>query len=319
MSAMDILVSITSFLAIALMTYGIVLAYLERQIMKKRMAPPRKRPAAVTALRNEEPTHPVKRRLLNWLTFSGQWGLKDEEEAGGVRTLLTHAGFRKSNAPAIFYGIRALTGLLFPVPFLIFAIARGKLDKFNLMVAMMLGGLGFFLPEFFLRRMVARRQEKIDRGLPDVIDLMIICMEAGLALQTSINRVAEEIKEGFREISLELVLTAGEMRAGIGREVALKNLARRCGVQSVKSLVTLMIQSEKMGTTIAQALRVHAEFSRTQRALRAEEMAAKIPVKMILPLMFLIMPPFFVVAVGPAAILLFKFVFPAIRGKMGMG
>lgn len=317
MSAMDILVWITTFLAIALMTYGLVLDYGERQIMKKRKAPPRERPAAVTALRSEEPTHPVKRRLMDWLSFSGQWGLKDEEEAGGVRTLLIHAGFRHSNAPAIFYGIRAITGLLFPVPFLIFTIARGKLDKFNLMAAMMLGGLGFFLPEFFLRRLVARRKDLIDRALPDVIDLMIICMEAGLALQASINRVAEEIKEGFREIHLELVLTAGEMRAGIGREVALKNMARRCGVQSVKSLVTLMIQSEKMGTSMGQALRVHAEFSRVQRALRAEEIAAKIPVKMIIPLIFLIMPPFFVVAVGPAAIQLFKYVFPAIRGKMG--
>lgn len=317
MSAMDILVWITSFLAIALMTYGLVMGYGERQIMKKRMAPPRERPAVATALKSEEPTHPVKRRLLKWLTFSGQWGLKDAEEVVGVRTLLIHAGFRRANAPAIFYGIRAFTGLIFPVPFLIFTIARGKLDTSNLIVAMMLGGAGFFLPEFILRRLVAQRQDKIDRALPDVIDLLIICMEAGLSLQASINRVAEEIKDGFREIYTELVLTAGEMRAGISREVALKNLAQRCGVQSVKSLVTLMIQSEKMGTSIGQALRVHAEFSRTQRTLRAEEIAAKIPVKMIMPLIFLIMPPFFVVAVGPAFILLFKYIFPALRGKMG--
>ena len=316
MSSTNILIWVTAFLATALMTYGLVVAYGERQKMKKRMTPPRERPAAATAMKSEE-RNPVKRRLMNWLSLSGQWGLKDAKEAGGVRTHLIHAGYRRSNAPAIFYGIRAGTGLLFPLPFLIFLIARNRLDTFNLMMAMMLGGVGFFLPEFFLRRMVARRQDLIDRGLPDVIDLLIICMEAGLALQASINRVAEEIKEGFREIALELVLTAGEMRAGIGREVALKNLAERCGVPSVKSLVTLMIQSEKMGTGMGQALRVHAEFSRTQRTLRAEEIAAKMPVKMIIPLVFLIMPPFFVVAVGPAFILLFKYIFPALRGKMG--
>jgi tight adherence protein C len=317
MSAMDVLVWITSFLAIALMTYGVVLVFSERQIMKKRMAPPRERPAAISALKNEEPTHPFKRRLMNWLSLSGQWGLKDEDEAMGVRTLLIHAGFRHSKAPAIFYGIRALTGLVFPVPFLIFILSRGTLEKSNLLLALMLGGLGFFLPEFLLRRLVERRQERIDRALPDVIDLLIICIEAGLALQASINRVAEEIKDGFPELSLELVLTAGEMRAGISREVAMKNLVQRCGVQSVRSLVTLMIQSEKMGTTMGQALRVHAEFSRTQRALRAEEIAAKIPVKMVLPLIFLIMPPFFVIAVGPAVIMIFKYIFPVLKTRWG--
>ena len=317
MSAMGILVVITTFVAIALMTYGVVLAYGERHIMKKRMAPPRERPATATVMKNEAHVHQVKRRMMNWLTFSGQWGLKDEEEAGGVRDLLIHAGFRRANAPAIFYGIRAITGLLSPMPILISAIARGKLDTFNLTAAMMIGGLGFFLPELFLRRLAARRQNLIDRALPDVIDLMIICMEAGLALQASINRVAEEIKGGFREIHLELVLTSGEMRAGIGRDVALKNLARRCGVQSVQSLVTLMIQADKMGTSLGQALRVHAEFSRTKRTLRAEEIAARIPVKMIIPLIFFIMPPFFVIALGPALMLMFKVIFPSLKGKMG--
>ena len=126
MSAMDILVWITTFLAIALMTYGLVMGYGERQIMKKRMAPPRERPAVATALKSEEPTHPVKRRLLKWLTFSGQWGLKDAEEAGGVRTLLIHAGFRRSNAPAIFYGIRALYRSDFPGAFSHLYYRQGK-------------------------------------------------------------------------------------------------------------------------------------------------------------------------------------------------
>jgi tight adherence protein C len=316
MSSTQLLAWGATFLAFALLTYGLVLTLGGRYKIKKRMEATEERPA-ITILRGQKPAHPMKRQLLNWLSFSGQWALKDEEEVSGVRSLLIHGGFRHHNAPAIFYGIKAMSGLLLPVPLLIFMISRDKLTTTAVALAFMLAGISYFLPQYCLQKLVAHRQDKIDRTLPDVIDLMIICMEAGLALQASINRVADEIREVCHEFYTELQLTGGEMRAGLSRDVALRNLGRRTGVKSVQSLVTLMVQSDKMGASIGKALRVHAEFSRAQRALKAEEKAAKIPVKMILPMAVFIMPAFFVVAVAPALLMLLKSLFPLLRGKMG--
>jgi tight adherence protein C len=317
MSSLYLLAWGATFLAIALMTYGLALTLGERYKIRKRMEAPKARPA-IAIMRGEETVHPIKRRLLDWLSFSGQWALKDEEEETGVRALLIHGGFRHPNAPAIFYGIKAMSGLLLPVPFLIFLIAHDKLNTITVAAAFLLAGVSYFLPQLFLQMRVARRQDKIDKALPDVIDLMIICMEAGLALQASMNRVADEIKGVCREFYAELQLTGGEMRAGLSRDVALRNLGRRTGVKSVQSLVTLMIQSDKMGSSIGQALRVHAEFSRAQRALKAEERAAKIPVKMVLALIMFILPTIFVVTAGPAIIIMFKSLAPLMQGKIGM-
>jgi tight adherence protein C len=314
MNAINILAWTTTFLAFALMTYGIVQTFIEHRIIKKRMASREESPA-IAGLRPDAATHPLKRRIMNWLTFSGRWGLKDGEQVMGTRTRLMHAGFRRANAPAIFYGLRVMVGLILPLPYLIFIITREKLAPGNVALAVIIGGMGFFLPEYILHKLVERRQNNIDRAIPDVIDLLIICMEAGLALQGAINRVAQEIKEIYPEIHGELLLAAGEMRTGISRDKALKNMARRTGVQSFQSLVNLLIQSETMGTTIGQALRVHAEYSRAQRALKAEELAAKMTVKMLMPLMFLILPSFFIVAAGPPLMKLFKNIFPLLRGR----
>jgi tight adherence protein C len=131
---------------------------------------------------------------------------------------------------------------------------------------------------------------------------MIVCMEAGLALQGTFVRVAEEIKSLSKDLHNELQITNAELRAGIPRETALKNLAERTGVQSIRSLVNLMVQSEKMGTSIAETLRTQANFTRVQRAQRAEEIAAKLPVKILFPMMVFIMPTLFIVILGPGAI-----------------
>jgi tight adherence protein C len=293
-----------TFLAIVLMAYGVVLAYGSRRMLRKRIeepAAPAPRSTA-TVIRNDEAKNPLLRRLFNLLSFSGQWGLKDQQEVSKVKELLIHGGFRKSNAPAILYGLKVTMGLLLPVPFVLFAIVNENLTTRAMIVAFLLAGTGYFLPQYFLQRLVRARQEKIDRALPDVLDLFIICMEAGLALQATINRVADEIRPVCPEFYTELQLTGGEMRTGISRDTALKNLGQRTGVQSVQSLVTLMIQSERLGTSIAQSLRTHADFVRVQRTLKAEEMAAKLPVKILAPLLFFIFPAMFIIVVGPAAI-----------------
>jgi len=166
--------------------------------------------------------------------------------------------------------------------------------------------VGYFIPQYFLHVMVRRRQDRIDKALPDVLDLMIVSLEAGLALPATINRVAEEIKPVSMDLFLELQITGIELRTGINRDLALKNLGERTGVASVKSLVALMIQSEKMGVSISQALRTHADYVRLQRGQRAEEMAAKLPIKILFPTMVCIFPSLFIVILGPAAIQISK-------------
>ncbi len=157
-----------------------------------------------------------------------------------------------------------------------------------------------------LRFITSRRQDRIDKALPDVLDLLIVCMEAGLSLQATINRVADEVKSISMDLYRELQLPNAELRTGISREIALKNLGERTGVQNVKALVGLMIQSDRMGASIVQSLRTHAAFLRVQRSQRAEEQAAKLPVKILFPLLLFIFPAIFVVVLGPAAIQITK-------------
>jgi tight adherence protein C len=305
-----------TFIAIVLMTYGLVMAYGSRRLLRKRMEEPKaRRPqATVSVLRQEEAANPLLRRLFNWLTLSGQWGLRDQQEVSRVRELLIHGGFRNPKAPAILHGLKVTMGLLLPVPFVLYLIMHEKVNSTTLMVAFLLAGLGYFLPQIVLGHLVKGRQEKINRALPDVLDLFIICMEAGLALQATIKRVADEIRPVCPEFYKELQITGGEMRTGISRDLALKNLGQRTGVQSVQSLVTLMIQSERLGTSIAQSLRTHADFVRVQRTLRAEERAAKLPVKILFPMMFFIFPAMFIVIIGPGIIKIAKELLPTLYG-----
>ena len=153
-----------------------------------------------------------------------------------------------------------------------------------------------------LRKRSAGVKSRIDATLPDVMDLFIVCMEAGLSLNASVHRVANEIKEVSKDFYDELQITAAELRTGIPWDEAFEGLGKRTGVQSLRSMAALMIQSNKMGTSLGQSFRTQSEFSREQRYLRSEEKAAKLPVKMIFPLVMLILPAMFIVTVGPAII-----------------
>jgi tight adherence protein C len=173
-------------------------------------------------------------------------------------------------------------------------------------------GLGYVLPGMVLGRLAKKRQHRIRLGLPDVLDLLVVSVEAGLGLDQAIQRVGEELAFAHPELSDELRLINLELRAGKGRSEALRNLADRTGVDDVSSLVTMLIQTDKFGTSVAQSLRVHSETVRTKRRQRAEEAAAKTGVKMVFPLVFCIFPAIWVVTIGPAAI---KFI--QVLGPMG--
>jgi tight adherence protein C len=171
-------------------------------------------------------------------------------------------------------------------------------------------GFGYVIPGVWLARIAKRRQHRIRLGLPDVLDLLVVSVEAGLGLDQALQRVGEELAFAHPDLSDELKLINLELRAGKGRVDALRNLADRTGVDDIVSLVAMLVQTDKFGTSVAQSLRVHSETVRTKRRQRAEEAAAKTGVKMVFPLVFCIFPAVWVVTIGPAAIKFIQVLIP---------
>ena len=173
-------------------------------------------------------------------------------------------------------------------------------------LAVFIALLGFYLPDLWLIVKSDIRKEKLFEGLPDALDLLVVCVEAGMGLDGAIHRVAEETKLTNQTLSDELKLLNLELRAGKSRQDALRNLAMRTNINAMNSLVTLLIQTDKFGTSVAKALQVFADSFRTERYQKAEELAAKMPVKLIFPLVLFIFPSLFVVILGPAAIRIYQ-------------
>jgi tight adherence protein C len=165
---------------------------------------------------------------------------------------------------------------------------------------------GYYLPDVWLRQKADKRREKILKALPDALDLLVICVEAGIGIDAALQRVSQEIKFAFSELSDELQFTNLELRAGKARHDALRNLALRTNLSEINSLVTLLIQTDKFGTSMASALRVYSETYRTERYQKAEELAARLPVKLLFPLVAFIFPAMFVVLLGPAGISIYR-------------
>jgi len=223
-------------------------------------------------------------------------------EVGVVQQRLIRAGYRKNSAINIFYAAKVLV----PVGLTVLATVTGVYEWGPFFVYGTSLGLGFLIPDFFVGNRMKARQDRIRRGLPEALDLMVICTEAGLGLDQSMFRVSDELRLSQPEIREELVLVNLEMKAGRPREEALRNLALRTDVDSIRALVTTLVQADTFGTSIAKTLRVYSDSLRTQRRQQAEEQAAKTTVKLVFPLVFFIFPSIFVVALGPAAITLWE-------------
>jgi tight adherence protein C len=228
-------------------------------------------------------------------------------QSSRTQTMMTRAGYRSSDAVMVMRGIKILFPILLSAVVLVTGAYRWN-PMFVIMGTLVLGYLG---PELFLSHKISRRQGKLRRALPDALDLMVICVEAGLALDQAILRVAQELNISHPELSQELQLVNFEMRVGKGRLEALRALGQRTGVEDIKALVAMLVQTDRFGTSVAQSLRVHSDDVRTKRRQRAEEMAAKTTVKMVPPLVFFIFPALMVVILGPAVITLIRQLGPA--------
>ena len=245
------------------------------------------------------------RAVIDTLKKFGAMAPQSRSEMGKLQQRLVTAGYRAHEAVAVFFGIRLGCALA------IFALlASGLVMKPNLLLALLGCGLGYLLPSMMLGRLAKKRQHRIRLGLPDALDLLVVSVEAGLGLDQAIQRVGAELDFAHPDLSDELRLINLELRAGKGRVDALRNLADRTGVDDIVSLVAMLVQTDKFGTSVAQSLRVHSETVRTKRRQRAEEAAAKTGVKMVFPLVFCIFPAIWIVTIGPAAIKFIQVIVP---------
>lgn len=231
---------------------------------------------------------------------------KNAEEQSSLKAKLASAGFRKESASVLFLASKTAGGLACGIVAAVLAMNEGK-EMLHLIGQTILGlGAGFMLPNLWLNIAAGRRAEAITNGLPDSLDLMVVAVESGLGLDAAILRVGDEMQSVHPELSEELQIATVETQMGVPRSEALTKMAIRSGVQEMRALVAVITQAEKLGTSIAKALRVQADTLRTKRRQRAEERAQKTAVKLLLPLILFIFPTIFVVLAGPAAIQLIK-------------
>ena len=241
----------------------------------------------------------------NLSSFASLVTPRSERARVRVERLLIHAGYRSANARTLYYGIKAVLVLILPLLVLLASPLLPKLSTNQLMLyAAGAGYLGWIACSMWLDRQVANRQRELRAGFPDALDLLVVCVESGLGLAPALQRVAEELAVSHPALADELGLVNAEMRAGVERGQALRNMSDRTGLEDIRGMTSLLVQTMRFGTSIADALRVYSEEFRDKRTQAAEERAAKIGTKMIFPLVLFLFPSFFLVAVGPAVVLL---------------
>ena len=237
-------------------------------------------------------------------------------ESSALRTRFMNAGYRGANAPVLFFASKTLLALLLPA----LAVAYMSLTTMQMsnssviFVVLVLAGLGYVMPNIFLARRIAYRQREIFESFPDAIDLTTVCVEAGLGLDAALAKVGTEMRMKSPILGEELHLMNLELRAGSSRERALRNLALRTGIEEISALVAILIQADRFGTSVADSLRVHSDNLRTKRRLRAEEAAAKVPLKLLFPVIFCIFPSLLLVLLGPAFIGIYRVLLPTMSG-----
>jgi len=227
---------------------------------------------------------------------------KGSPKVNELKKTMIQAGIYHESAPAIYFGLKLGLTVALPILAMPWPFGRDLPLYVLLMLFFLLVALGYFLPTLILNHLVVSRKRKIKESLPDALDLLVVCVEAGQGLNAALKRVSNDLKLGHPVLARELGLVNLEISAGLDREVALRNLAERTGVEDVASLTSMLIQADRFGTSLAQSLKVQSETLRTTRRQRLEELAAKTPVKLVFPLLLFIFPALMVVIIGPAAI-----------------
>lgn len=224
--------------------------------------------------------------------------------------LLVRAGYRQPGAVKVLYGAKAFGAAVLPVAALLVVGGMNLAQDTKLLAVGGAALAGYSAPGYLVTLQARRRQKRIRRGLPDALDLLVICVESGLGLDQALTQTAKELEVAHPDISVEFALVNLELRTGKRRAEALRNLAERTAVEELKKLVAVLIQADRFGTGVAQSLRTHADYMRVQARQKAEEQAAKVGVKLVFPIFFCILPTLFVVTVGPMAVRIVREMLP---------
>jgi tight adherence protein C len=304
---------LAGFLALFLLCLGIA-QYIGQRSSRKEIVEKIKLSGDVTGIRQDWQSDDQKgnwflRPLLNFFKKFGTRSEPETVEDGHTKRIkFLKAGIRGENASAIFYGTKVVLVIILPTIFMVCRLTVFNILSYQMTVVIfvMVALFGYYLPDIWLRQKTDKRKERLLKALPDALDLLVICVEAGMGIDEGVNRMANEIRLTSPDLSDEFKLLNLELRAGKDRPDALRNLALRTDIEEMKNLVTLLIQADKFGTSVATTLRVYSDSFRTQRMQKAEELAAKIPVKLIFPLILFIFPSLFVAILGPAVIRIFR-------------
>ena len=259
-----------------------------------------------------EPSFPEKQRMKaeRALAKVGQIIPPSTQSVSRSQQLLIRAGYRNPQAVMVLRGVR----LLLPLVLLAVVYFTGFYEQNPVVVLIITAIIGYMAPEFYVTQVVRKRQHRLQLSLPDALDLLVISMEAGLGLDQAILRVSQELRYAHPELSEELQMVNMETQLGKNRLEALRELANRTGVEDIKGLVAMLIQTDRFGTSLAQSLRVFSDDLRLKRRQRAEEQAAKTTVKMVPPLVFFIFPALMVVILGPGIIAIMHQLIPVLTG-----
>jgi tight adherence protein C len=230
-----------------------------------------------------------------------------------TRRFLIAAGYRDESAVPIYYGIKCIAALLFLAGAYLFREYLPFASVLRMMFVIGAGFAGFALPNLVLDRLVSKRQEELKFALPDALDLMVVCVEAGLGLDQAILKISEELHVTHKEIAEEFGLVTLEMQAGKSRSDSLRNLAERTGEAELRKLIAILIQTDRFGTSMGESLRTHSDFLRVRRQQEAEERANKVGVKLVFPIFFCIMPAMMLVTAGPGLLQIIKQLFPMMK------
>ncbi len=285
------------FVAVATATAAGAWLLTDQHVVERRLsdiAAPSPMLAATSQPLVGESLSPLGRRIRSFVP-------KSPSEMGRIERLMASAGYH-GTWPATLFG---LAQTLIPIAGFVVVFAWGG-GPLRLVAAAVAAALGYYVPTLWLGRAIETRKKEIRNGLADAIDLLIVCIESGSGLDQALNRVAEELALPYPALAHELELISAETRAGKPRLEAFKNCAERTKVDEVRSLVAMLVQTDRFGTSVGQALRTHAETSRTRRRQRAEEQAAKLGVKLLFPLVFCLFPAFYVVVLGPSMVRIFR-------------
>jgi tight adherence protein C len=241
-------------------------------------------------------------RLAGIIQALGEKVEVGHRDTSALRLRLIQAGYPNPSAVPLYLGARIGLPLALGAGFLLLLPALGQRWTVAVLAGVWAALIGYVLPTFYIRTRIGKRQKEMQKALPDALDLFVVCVEAGLGLNQAISRVSEEIERVSPVLADQLALVNLEIRAGTPRDEAFRNLGDRTGLQDIKSLMAMLIQTDRFGTSVAQALRTHADTMRTKRRQRAEEAAAKTTIKLVFPLVLFVFPALFVIILGPAVI-----------------